>query len=357
MLRCPHCQERLASERGPAGVQWTCSNCRGEGLTVPVLRRAVAAGAVHALWRSAQDAPASPRPCAACRRPMHLVTLATAEGDLHLDVCRTCQFVWFDADEMARLPAAPPATPPPSRPKPSREAAIAGVGPAMRRAEVDSRPIWQKPHLWPAALGLPVELHPERRTMPWLTWSTAALVTVVSLLAFADDRWFDLAFVAATPSRLGGITLVTCFFLHASVWHLLSNLWFLWVFGDNVEEFLGRTGWLLLVVASTLAGSLLHMLGAPDPEVPCVGASGGIAGLLTFYALRFPRTKLGLCLWFRFIPIWLAMPAWVAFTLWILLQFVLLAMQVNGLCNVSALAHLGGSAVGLLALLATRHRV
>lgn len=116
------------------------------------------------------------------------------------------------------------------------------------------------------------------------------------------------------------------------------------VLGDNVEDSLGAGRFGLLLLTATLAGELIHGLGSPDPTIPCVGASGGISGVIAYYALRFPRAKLGFLIYFR----WVSIPAWACFIMWVLLQIIGALQQVSGVSAVSSLAHLGGAVVGML---------
>jgi membrane associated rhomboid family serine protease len=202
----------------------------------------------------------------------------------------------------------------------------------------------------PSMLGLPVEEDsgPLRRA-PWLTWGLAAAISIVSLLALSNLRaainsW---GLVPSQPWRHGGLTFLASFLLHAGILHLVGNVYFLVVFGDNVEDWLGRRRFLVLVVLSALAGDLLHILADPRSTIPCVGASGGISGVIAFYALTFPRARVGLPVmtWVRLGWVWL--PAWVMFALWVALQVYGAHQQLAGQSNVSSFAHLGGAAVGL----------
>jgi len=127
-------------------------------------------------------------------------------------------------------------------------------------------------------------------------------------------------------------------------------------FGDNVEDFLGRKRWLLLLGLATIGASLLQVLGDPRGSVPCVGASGGISGLIVFYALRLPKARLATYLSSRYSAgVWITFPAWGGLLVWLLLQGVLLMQQLDG-GNVAALAHLGGAIVGAIAFFVTRNR-
>jgi membrane associated rhomboid family serine protease len=144
-------------------------------------------------------------------------------------------------------------------------------------------------------LGFPIEETsiPGRRPT-WLTWGTAAALLVAWLAALADPAAVarTFGFVSAQPFRAGGLTLVSSFFVHAGFLHLAGNAWFPLLAGDDLEDRLGRERWLALLLAATLAGHLVH--GAIDPraDVPCVGASGGISGLLACYAVLWPHQRL-----------------------------------------------------------------
>ena len=93
-----------------------------------------------------------------------------------------------------------------------------------------------------------------------------------------------------------------------------------------------------------IAGSVLHLLGDPRPNIPCVGASHAISALMAVYALSFPRAQIGLPFFYGMV--WLRIPATLVFILWLGLQSLMAWQQVAGFGNVSALAHLGGVIVG-----------
>jgi membrane associated rhomboid family serine protease len=155
--------------------------------------------------------------------------------------------------------------------------------------------------------------------------------------------------------RDDGVTFLTSFFLHAGILHLVGNIYFLFVCGDDVENFLRPFRYLTLIAFAAFIGDLAHIAANPHSQIPCVGASGGIAGLITFYALNFPHVKLGFLMrygwwWFR----WIRLPTWFVFVLWILFQFVGAWEQVAGISAVSSVAHIGGAVVGLVAWLLWR---
>ncbi|MHC4494669.1 MAG: rhomboid family intramembrane serine protease [Planctomycetota bacterium] len=126
---------------------------------------------------------------------------------------------------------------------------------------------------------------------------------------------------------------------------MFGNLYFLVVFGDNSEDILGKARYLLMIAAAAIAGDVAHILSDPGSTIPCIGASGGISGILAYYCLRFPKAKVGIILfWVR----WIRMPVGVMFVLWILLQIITAMKQSMGISNVAVFAHFGGAAVGIL---------
>jgi membrane associated rhomboid family serine protease len=96
-------------------------------------------------------------------------------------------------------------------------------------------------------------------------------------------------------------------------------------------------------------GALVHLLFDPESSRPCIGASGGISGVIMFYALQYPQARLGLNVWIRWMPRWIEIPAWGAMALWLGLQILILIQQRMGTSNVAATAHLGGALAGFLA--------
>lgn len=360
---CPRCQEPLTCYRSYAGLVWQCERCGGRAVALSVLRKAVEERSVRALWVTAtQGGLRSPLSCPSCRKPMRQALVGTSVP-VTVDVCERCQFVWTDVGELEQMPPAPPPPQPqePDLPPKAKEALamakVQALSQRQRRYGDEELPdsLFQTALL---LLGLPVEEKNFLQRQPWMTWLTAFTITAVSLIAFVDlDRAIrTLALVPAEWWRYGGITLFTNFFVHGSPFHLLSNLYFLTVFGDNVEDFLGHTRFLLLLALAALAGDVLHIAFAPRPEVPCIGASGGISGVVLFYALAFPQAKLYMA--YRWWLYWrvFSLPAWTLALLWLILQLLGAFEQISGIGGVSALAHLGGAITGFLCWLMWRQR-
>src|SRR5438132_13796115 len=131
-------------------------------------------------------------------------------------------------------------------------------------------------------------------------------------------------------------------------------MYFVRVFGDDVEKFLGPLRYIALIAIAAFVGDLVHIASAPNSAIPCIGASGGIAGVITFYALAFPQAKIGFLWRYFFYFRWVRLPAWFVFVLWIFCQIIGAYVQQCRMSSVSSFAHLGGAAVGVIAWFLTR---
>jgi membrane associated rhomboid family serine protease len=152
--------------------------------------------------------------------------------------------------------------------------------------------------------------------------------------------------VAEVPSWA---TLFTSMFLHGGWMHLLGNMLFLWIFGDNVEDSMGHVRYLLFYLLCGLIAALVHALSDPGSEIPVVGASGAISGVLGAYLILHPRARL-LVLAMSVIP--LRLPAFIVLGLWIVLQFA----GLGGASDIAFLAHIGGFIAGAALIVPFRRR-
>jgi len=165
----------------------------------------------------------------------------------------------------------------------------------------------------------------------------------------------------AMPAGGGIETLLTSMFLHGGWLHLIGNMWFLWIFGDNVEDYLGHLRFLLFYLLCGLAAGFIHVAFNLSSTLPTVGASGAIAGVLGAYLLLFPRAKV-LTLVPVFFVFLLEIPAYVILIYWFVLQFLSGTASILGgdaaQGGVAWWAHVGGFVVGLalVKLLAPRQR-
>jgi membrane associated rhomboid family serine protease len=151
------------------------------------------------------------------------------------------------------------------------------------------------------------------------------------------------------------LTLVTYMFVHADWFHLLTNMLFLWVFGDNVEDAYGHVGYLVFYLFCGVAAGFIHAVMFPNSEMPLIGASGAVSGVLAAYLVLLPRARVWILVLFR-LP--LRVPAALALIGWIVVQVVsLFALTDDESVSVAWWAHIGGFATGLLITLLLRSRL
>lgn len=139
--------------------------------------------------------------------------------------------------------------------------------------------------------------------------------------------------------------MVTSMFLHGSWSHLIGNMWFLWVFGNNIEDAMGPGRYVVFYLLAGLVAGGAHIASVPESGVPTVGASGAISGVMGSYLILYPRVRV-----FTLIFWWIvALPAWLLLGEWFLIQLVMGAGGA-GAGGVAFWAHVGGFVVGLLAV-------
>jgi len=133
-------------------------------------------------------------------------------------------------------------------------------------------------------------------------------------------------------------------FLHGSLFHLLGNMLYLWIFGNNIEDVLGHVRFALFYLLAGLAAALTHTLAMPNSRIPMIGASGAIAGVLGAYWFLFPRARVRTFVFLFFYIDIVAIPAGIVLGVWFLAQ--LLNVGMGG--GVAWFAHIGGFLAGLL---------
>ena len=146
------------------------------------------------------------------------------------------------------------------------------------------------------------------------------------------------------------ISLITFMFLHGGFWHLLGNMWSLYIFGDNIEDRLGHFRYLAFYLLCGIASGLFHMSLNLNSPVPTIGASGAIAGVMGAYMISYPNSKILTLIPIIFIPFFLEIPAYVFLGLWFLMQFLSAAGSSAGGGGIAWWAHIGGFVAGILFL-------
>ena len=155
-------------------------------------------------------------------------------------------------------------------------------------------------------------------------------------------------------SVLAPFTLVTYMFLHGSWWHLISNMLFLWVFADNIEDAFGYVAFVIFYLLCGIAGGLLHIAMSPASAAPLIGASGAVSGVIGGYVLLYPKARVWILLFLR-LPIRIG-AVWVIGG-WFLLQVISLFTSRDGDADTALWAHIGGFIAGLAITFVLRSRL
>lgn len=162
-----------------------------------------------------------------------------------------------------------------------------------------------------------------------------------------DWRWAESQGIDS-----GFYPLVTSQFLHGGVLHLVSNMWSLWIFGDNVEDRLGKFRFILFYVLVGIAAGLVHLFADPSSEIPTIGASGAVAGVMGAYFVSFPRSKVEVLIPIFIYPVFVEVPAVFFIIIWFYSQFYsgLAALGTVTQGGIAWWAHVGGFIAGVLLL-------
>jgi membrane associated rhomboid family serine protease len=165
-------------------------------------------------------------------------------------------------------------------------------------------------------------------------------------------RYSNSPIVHAPGPPIVSLTLITSMFLHGGVMHIVGNMLYLWIFGNNVEDILGPFKFLLFYIGCGLAAALAHIISAPNSTVPTVGASGAVSGVLGAYLVAYPRARVVCLLFLGFFVRMVVVPAMVILVFWFVIQALqgVLTFKTGRTGGVAWFAHIGGFVVGYIAI-------
>lgn len=200
-------------------------------------------------------------------------------------------------------------------------------------------------------------------SFPFVTVAIILFNAVAFLYEFSLDPYELNHFIAQyglIPARFAWMDVLTSIFLHGGWMHLIGNMWFLWIYGDNIEDILGHAPFLVFYLACGVAATLVHVLFNMDSRVPTVGASGAIAGVMGAYIVKFPHSRIT-----TLVPVFvflttMEIPAYVILAYWFVIQFFSGVGSVGhsqvSQGGVAWFAHVGGFVAGMLLILAMKTR-
>lgn len=201
--------------------------------------------------------------------------------------------------------------------------------------------------------------------LPFVTWAIMLVNIIVFLIELilgfvssTESRWFMFQFgfvpaYFATHLNVGELTtLISAQFLHGGWMHLIGNMWFLHIFGDNVEDKMGHLTYLLFYLTVGILGNMAQFLADPSMNGPIIGASGAIAGVMGAYMYMFPYARVNSLLMLGWIPIFLKVPAIIYVGVWFFLNAFSAAFPVDPAAmeaeTTAWWCHIGGFIVGFL---------
>ena len=351
---CPRCASRgLDPLRDGSETVGLCGGCKGLFVSGAYARGELGGRDPAAVLTRLARPHRAAVSCPACQTPMTPLR-PPGSHEVEIDHCEACGGYWLDAGEL-----------------PAVKGLIGQVRRNLDRAPADPARVPDVGlHDWPDAIqleanpgsmgewlfvllsGIPVEVWVAPSRTPWWTYGLIAACAAVMALVYAapDPDVVAVAF-GATPATITAgqqlLTLVTCLFVHGGVVHLLGNMYFLWVFGDNVEDALGRVLYPLFFVAAGVGATLAEVASDPDLAAPIIGASGAISALMGAYVLIYPRARVRVAVIFNTLEV----PAFVYAIFWALLQVL---MELADITGVAWWSHLGGLALGVAAGVAFR---
>lgn len=191
-----------------------------------------------------------------------------------------------------------------------------------------------------------------RKSVPFVTYLIIAATFLVFFIELSASDNFIISF-SVVPARLLAdpwgqfYTVFSAMFMHAGWLHILGNMLYLWIFGDNIEDRIGHGKFLVFYLLSGIAATFAQVLVDPKSTIPNLGASGAIAGVLGAYLVAFPRKRVRVLLFSFIIPL----PAVVVIGLWFLLQVLSEAGAAGARGGVAYMAHIGGFIAGAILIL------
>ncbi|MBN2512762.1 MAG: rhomboid family intramembrane serine protease [Sedimentisphaerales bacterium] len=353
-MYCPVCRNVLRTVKSRGFVLDVCLTCKGiwfddgeligfakalenevepvEKLTLYKPRKAVG-----------QKELLSTRSCPRCNVTMKQFNYAY-DSNIFLDRCLQCGGVWTDAGEIQRVAV-----------HLKKDPRVQAIGESLVKSrsfkDIDSLSAALNspmPYFFLAPrIILPLYDDTPRQRIPFVTLGLIVLCTVLfSLMMFGVcSSQACLEQFAFVPLNLFSIGLVTALFLHGGWLHLIGNMFYMWLFADNIEDRLGWFKFIFFYLAAGICANLFYAVFNLDSSTPLVGASGAIAGVMGAYMVYFPGAHIKTLMFFRIFDI----PAWFYLGFWIVLQVINGILDAaGGASGVAWLAHIGGFLFGLL---------
>ena len=277
--------------------------------------------------------------CPTCRKEMQ--NLQYRYGRLRINRCEQCKGIWLDKNEEEVLQRII------KKQKSLKIIYLSGKASQKEKKLLERYKEYEGDKKTTGAetffqimSGLPVERNLKPFNVPFITYILIAVNIIVFLISLSDLREFVYSF-GYIPQNREYIKIIYSMFIHGGFLHVLGNMYFLWIMGDNVEDVIGPWKYLALYfLAGIISGYIGGLIGAQN--LPHIGASGAVASMMAAYLLLFPRARFLLRFYiFIVVPV----PSIIYLLFWVGYQFII---AVRGGTNVSWSAHIAGYVVGLI---------
>lgn len=355
-MKCPACKSNLSAVKSHSIEFHKCPECRGMWFQNQQFQKLVHAVSEDEKVQSsdyinykprevkkAHDQSEHMRICPECNCVMKEFNYAY-DSNILLDKCNNCGSIWADRGET--LLAAQHLK---TNPK------IDAIGASIAndsKSKIETRRMKQDmnylgSYLAIGGLSMPIPLsdNTKREKVPWVTISIIAICTVIFILqtVFVDDYKSYLNIFAWAPAQYLSLGLLTSMFLHGGLMHLLGNMLFLWIFGDNIEDKFSKVKFILFYLACGISADLLHLAFNFGDTTPSLGASGAISGIMGAYLIFHPEARLKTLILFRIVEV----PAALYIGAWFILQlYYSVVYSLVGYSHVAWFAHIGGFVFG-----------
>jgi len=360
-MECPVCSYRLRRAKAKNVVVDICTHCSGiwfdSGELQIFLRDLVKSDKINpqktSLFQSrdiltTDQSVAESRMCPKCGLVMKTFNYAY-DSNVFVDKCPRCEGIWTDGGEvkqLARLLKEDPRARMIAQDMLQRHKAVEELRDWGNLSDtlMQSVPLHV---LFMPKIIVPLGDDTEREKFPLIT----LLIIILCIAGFLfevfgvrDIQVFINRF-GFVPQHFWSIGLITSMFLHGGIFHLVGNMFFLWVFGDNVEERFGYLKYSFFYLGAGIAASLLYALTNIGSTIPAIGASGAISGIMGAYCVLFPKARLKLFIICHVVRI----PAYLFLTIWFLLQLMYgaLSLSYDTTYGVAWFAHIGGFVFGV----------
>ncbi|MEW6026698.1 MAG: rhomboid family intramembrane serine protease [Planctomycetota bacterium] len=360
-MECPYCnvnnsKSNLQQLRIGNSLVDVCPQCKGIWFDTdemnPVIKD-LEAGAktldikeiMHRKAKSVNNALEHTKKCPKCAAEMRRLNYAY-NSNVFIDRCDKCLGFWTDKDELTEIVRYNKGHP-----------LLDGLGKALAEQETEMRYTRENLESIRGLMGhgrigwaffgpriLPLGDENPTLITPFITYAIIVLNILFFILSFGylNSREFFSAY-GLVPAHLTITAFITSMFLHGDIFHLAGNLFFFWIFGDNLEESLGAIKFVVFYLCCGIVAGFIHFLSDMNSAVPAIGASGAISGIMGGYLILYPRVRLKMLLMGRILYI----PAAWYLIFWIILQVLYVSVGFGG---VAWFAHIGGFVSGALVI-------